>query len=63
MRGRIPIRPTSIIQTINKIRDDVISKQRFEEERPLTGINIVLGSTDVHEFGKEIIKNVLKGWR
>lgn len=60
MRGRIPIRPTSIIQTINKIRDDVISKQRFEEERPLTGINIVLGSTDVHEFGKEIIKNVLK---
>lgn len=60
MRGRIPIRPTSIIQTINKIRDDVISKQRFEEERPLAGINIVLGSTDVHEFGKEIIKNVLK---
>ena len=60
MRGRIPIRPTSIIQTINKIRDDVISKQRFEEERPLTGINIVLGSTDVNEFGKEIIKNVLK---
>lgn len=60
MRGRVPIRSTSIIETINKIRDDVISKQSFEKEGLLTGINIVLGSTDVHEFGKEIIKNVLK---
>lgn len=60
MRGRVPIRSTSIIQTINKIQDDVISKQRFEDEGPLTGINIVLGSTDVHEFGKEVIKSVVK---
>lgn len=60
MRGRVPIRPTSIIQTINKIQDNVISKQKFEEEEPLKGINIVVGSTDVHEFGKEIVKNVVK---
>lgn len=60
MRGRVPIRPTSIIQTINKIQDDVISKQGFSEDEPLKGVNIVIGSTDVHEFGKEVIKNVVK---
>ncbi|SFL94369.1 cobalamin B12-binding domain-containing protein [Pelosinus propionicus] len=60
MRGRVPIRPTSIIQTISKIQDDVISRQKFEETGPLTGMNVVVGSTDVHEFGKEIIKNVIK---
>lgn len=61
MRGRVPVRPTSIVQTITKIQDDALSKQAFEsKEDPLAGINVVVGSTDVHEFGKEVIKNVLK---
>lgn len=60
MRGRIPVRPTSIIQTINEIQNEAISKQHFENADPLSGVNVVIGSTDVHEFGKEVIKNVLK---
>ena len=60
MRGRVPIRPTSIVQTINKIRDDALSKINVENAGPLAGINVVVGSTDVHEFGKEVIKNVVK---
>lgn len=60
IRGRIPVRPTSIIQTMSKIQEDIVSRQKFEKQGPLTDVNVVLGSTDVHEFGKEIIKNVLK---
>ena len=60
MRGRVPIRPTSIVQTIKKIENDALSKQKFENEGPLQGVNVVVGSTDVHEFGKEVIRNVLR---
>jgi methylmalonyl-CoA mutase cobalamin-binding subunit len=60
MRGRIPVRSSSIIQTISKIQDEVIAKQNFEKDDPLSGVNVVVGSTDVHEFGKEIIKNVMR---
>lgn len=60
MRGRVPIRPTSIVQTITKIQDDALAKQNFEAEGPLAGINVVVGSTDVHEFGREVIRNVLR---
>ena len=28
-------------------------------ENSLTGVNAVVGATDVHEFGKEIVKSVL----
>lgn len=59
MRGRVPVSPTSIVQTINKIQDDALAKQSFEGDGPLVGVNIVLGSTDVHEFGKEVIRNYL----
>ena len=37
-----------------------MSKQKFENEGPLQGVNVVVGSTDVHEFGKEVIRNVLR---
>lgn len=60
MRGRVPIRSTSIVKTINKIQDDVVSRQKHEHKNCLTGVNVVLGSTDVHEFGKEVIKNILR---
>lgn len=60
MRGRVPIKPTSIVQTITKIQNDAIAKNDFQEEAPLRGINVVVGSTDVHEFGKEVIRNVLR---
>lgn len=59
MRGRVPVRPTSIVQIINLQQEDVMSKIEGIEEKPLTGVNIVVGATDVHEFGKELCKNIL----
>lgn len=60
MRGRIPVRPTSIVQTITKIEDDAVAKHAFSGEGPLAGITVLVGSTDVHEFGKEVIRNYLR---
>lgn len=60
MRGRVPVRPTSIVQTITKIEDDAVARQGLSGETPLAGITVLVGSTDVHEFGKEVIKNYLK---
>ena len=59
MRGRVPIRPTSIVQTINHIRDEALSKIDVSDKGPLDGIKVVVGSTDVHEFGKEVVRNVI----
>lgn len=60
MRERVPVRPTSIVQTITKIEDDAVARQGLSGETPLAGITVLVGSTDVHEFGKEVIKNYLK---
>ena len=60
MRGRIPVRPTSIVQTINRIEDDALAKKDFDKSLPLNGVNVVIGSTDVHEFGKEVIRSYLR---
>lgn len=59
MRSRVPIRGTSIVQTITTIRDDALSKMSEENLIALRGINVIVGSSDVHEFGKEVVKNVL----
>lgn len=60
MRTRVPVMPTSIVQTINKIQDEALAKQNFEGDGPLSGVAVVVGSTDVHEFGKEVIRNYLR---
>ena len=60
MRGRIPVRPTSIVQTITKIEDTAAAKKDFSGGGPLAGVNVVVGSTDVHEFGKEVVRNYLR---
>lgn len=58
MRHRIPVRPTDIVSTISKKQDN-ISAQIDHIEDSLKGRSVIIGSTDVHEFGKEIIKNIL----
>lgn len=60
MRGREPIRPTSIVKTITDIQDEAMAKMDQSVSEPLKGINIVAGSTDVHEFGLEVVANVMK---
>lgn len=60
MRGRVPIRPTSIIQTINAKKDILVRSMDDIEGQPLKGIKVVMGTTDVHEFGKEICKSIIQ---
>ena len=59
MRGRVPVRGTSIVQTITKIRDEALLKMDESSKALLKDVNVVVGSSDVHEFGKEVVKNVL----
>lgn len=58
MRGRNPVRPTNIVMTIIKKQEDICHKIE-SIDNSLKGYRVVVGSTDVHEFGKEIVKNVL----
>ncbi|QAT43280.1 cobalamin B12-binding domain-containing protein [Aminipila luticellarii] len=59
MRGRVPVRPTSIVQEIAKQQAKIMSGISGLNKKPLSGVNVIVASTDVHEFGKEISKNVL----
>jgi len=59
MRGRIPVRATSIIKEIDRQQKMIINEISGLIDKPLKGIKAVVASTDVHEFGKEISKNVL----
>ena len=58
MRGRIPIKPTDIVWTIENRRTQ-ICKTIDNLEHSLDGVNGIVAATDVHEFGKEIVKSVL----
>jgi methylmalonyl-CoA mutase cobalamin-binding domain/chain len=58
MRGHIPIKPTDIVWTIGQKKDQ-ICKNIGGLEHSLDNVNAIVGATDVHEFGKEIVKAVL----
>lgn len=58
MRGRIPLRPTDIVWTINN-RQKTICNEIENLENSLSEIKVIAVATDVHEFGKEIVKSVL----
>lgn len=58
MRGRVPIKPTDIVWTIENRRTQ-ICKTIDNLEHSLDGVNGIVAATDVHEFGKEIVKSVL----
>ena len=58
--GRIPVRATSIVKEIDKQQDKIMSNITGLDEKPLKGINVIVASTDVHQFGAEICKNVLE---
>ncbi len=59
MRGRVPIRGTSIVQTITAIKYYVLSKMSAENRNCAERNQRGSGASDVHEFGKEVVKNVL----
>lgn len=59
MRGRVPVRPTSIVKEIDRQQTEIINGISGLSEQPLKGVNVIVASTDVHEFGKDISKTVL----
>lgn len=59
MRSRIPVYPTDVIQTITLAQNDLVNKVDLKSAKPLDGINVVIGATDIHVFGKEVIKKLL----
>ena len=59
IRCRVAVYPTDIIRTVNDIEEDTLSKCEGLDKDPLKGVNVVIGSTDIHIFGKEVVKRVL----
>lgn len=54
---RIPVWPTDMVKKITKIKENAL---QHISQGELTGIRLVICSTDVHEFGKNIVGSVLK---
>lgn len=59
MRGRVPVRSTSIVKEIGKQQNFIMGEIKDLDKKPLKGVNLIVASTDVHEFGKEICKNLM----
>lgn len=59
MNGRNPIHPTDIVKKINREQEDIFQKLG-DVEGSLEGIKVILAATDVHEFGKMIVGNILR---
>ena len=57
MHGRVPVRPTDMIKTITQKRQFVFDKTGNVEGK-LDGLKVVVGTTDIHDYGKEIIKTI-----
>jgi len=55
-KGRKPVWPTDMTRRISRIREE--SLQKISKDS-LDGTTAVVSSTDVHEFGKEVVKDVL----
>lgn len=57
MRGRQPVIPTDIVKTLQGKQ-----KTYFESagnlEKALSDKKVIVGSTDIHEYGKEIVKSM-----
>lgn len=58
MRGREPVMPTDIIKTLQEKQKKVFASSGIIE-RELEGMKVLVASTDIHEYGKEMIKSLL----
>lgn len=57
--GRKPIWPTDMVCTLEKIQEKCF--QNFDPEKgDLNGLKAVLCATDIHEFGKVVVGNILR---
>lgn len=58
LRGRLPVRPTDSFLDLSHKSKTIIG-QIDGLKGSLAGVKIIIGSTDVHEFGKQIVKDIL----
>lgn len=58
MRGRNPVKPTDIIKTLQDKQKKVFASTGHIE-RELEGMKVLVGTTDIHDYGKEMIKSLL----
>ena len=57
--GRIPVWPTDMVKNIDGIRQKCLENLHGDSSS-LKGIKVVVCSTDVHEFGKELVGGILR---
>lgn len=57
MRGKVPVRCTDMIKTISQKREKVLEKIS-DLAGSLEGMKVIVGSTDIHDYGKEIVKAI-----
>lgn len=57
IRGREPVKPTDIIKTLQTKQKKVFAGVG-NVERELEGTKVVIGSTDIHDYGKEMLKSI-----
>lgn len=59
VRKRVPILPTDILKAMSQQQRALLGKIR-DEGQSLSGVKVVAASTDVHEFGKQLVAFVLR---
>ena len=58
LRGRIPVRPTNSVSDLITLEKSIIVKMDGLKDS-LAGTKVIIGATDVHEFGKQVIKDII----
>lgn len=57
--GRKPIWPTDMVRSLEKIQNQCF--RNFDPDKSdLAGLKVILCATDIHEFGKVVVGNVLR---
>jgi len=57
MRGREPVKPTDVIKTLQDKQNKVFASAGHIE-RELEGMKVLVGTTDIHDYAKEMIKSL-----
>ncbi len=57
MRGREPVKPTDVIKTLQDKQNKIFASAGHIE-RELEGMKVLIGTTDIHDYAKEMIKSL-----
>jgi methylmalonyl-CoA mutase cobalamin-binding domain/chain len=58
LRERVAVRPTDMNKNLNNKKSVALSRIGDIDKR-LTGKKVIVGATDIHDYGKEIVKTIL----